>query len=280
MKYTLLAFVSLFVATSLTAQVDAPQPSPSAVVKQTVGLTEVTLDYSRPAMRDREIFGNLVPFDKMWRTGANANSKITFSDDVMVAGKELKAGTYAVYTKPGKKQWDVYFYSTTNNWGTPGEWEDSKVAATTRVNVDKLKNSQESFTMAINEVSMKGAHLQMMWDKTIVSVPFTVPTESKTQASIDKVMAGPGVNDYYQAASFYLDSGKNLNKAHEWISKAVELNPNAFWMHTKKSLIEEKLGKKEAAIASATKALELAKARPNADYVKINKDNLKKWGVK
>lgn len=280
MKYTLLAFLSLFVATSVTAQIDAPQPSPSATVKQTVGLTEVTIEYSRPAMRGREIFGDLVPYNTMWRTGANQNTTINFSDAVVIGGKELKAGTYAVFTKPGKKQWEVYFYTATDNWGTPREWDDSKVAVMINVSVNNLKNTHENFTMGINELSMDGAQLQIMWERTMIAVPFTVPTAQKTQASIDKVMAGPGANDYYQAASFYLESGKDTKKAHEWITKAVELRPDAFWMHTRKALIEEKLGNTTAAIATAKKALEIAKKAGNANYVKINTDNLKKWGVK
>jgi len=164
MKKLLFVLSLMFVATTVKAQIEAPQPSPSANSTQTVGLTEVTLEYSRPAMRDREIFGDLVPFDKMWRTGANANSKITFSDDVMIAGKELKKGTYAVFTKPSKSQWDVYFYTDFSNWGTPQKWDDSKIATMVSVPVNKLKNVQESFTMAVNEVSMNGAQLQMMWD--------------------------------------------------------------------------------------------------------------------
>jgi len=280
MKYTLIAFMSLFVTTIVAAQIDAPQPSPSAIVKQTVGLTEVTLEYSRPAMRDREIFGNLVPFDKMWRTGANANSTITFSDDVQFAGTDVKAGSYAVFTKPGKKDWKIMLYNDTSNWGTPRNWDDSKVVVTATVPVNKLKNAQESFTMAINELTMDSAHLQIMWENTMVAIPFTVPTETKTQASIDKVMAGPGANDYYQAASFYLDAGKDLEKAHDWITKATEMNPKAFWMFRKKSLIEAKMGNTTAAITTAKQSLEKAKAAGNDDYVKMNMDSLKEWGVK
>lgn len=280
MKYTLLAFMSLFVATTITAQIDAPQPSPSAMVKQTVGLTEVTLEYSRPAMRDREIFGNLVPFDKIWRTGANGNSTITFSDDVKVAGKDLKAGTYAIFTTPGKDMWTVYFYTDYSNWGTPAKWDDTKVAAMVNVASSQLKNTQESFTMGINEITMNSAHFQIMWENTLVVIPFTVPTETKTQASIDKVMAGPGANDFYQAASFYLDAGKDLQKAHDWITKATEMRPEAFWMFRKKSLIEAKMGNTDAAIATAKQSLKKAKAAGNADYVKMNLDSLKEWGVK
>lgn len=280
MKKLLFVLSIMLVATTVNAQIEAPQPSPSAKTVQTVGLTEVTLDYSRPAKRGRDIFGDLVPFETLWRTGANANSKITFSDDVNFAGTDVKAGTYAVFTKPGKKEWTVMLYSDTSNWGTPGKWDDSKVVATTTVEVSKLKNAQESWTMAINELTMDGAHLQMMWDETMVAVPFTVPTAAKTQASIDKVMAGPAANDYYSAATFYLDANKDLPQAHQWITKAVEANPDAFWMHRRKSLIEAKMGNKSAAIASAKTSLELAKKAKNADYVKLNEDSLKEWGAK
>ncbi len=276
----IILILSLCVSAFTLAQINAPQPSPSAKVMQTVGLTDVTLEYSRPAMKGREIFGGLVPYDKMWRTGANENAKITFSDNVEFGGTQVKAGTYAVYTKPGKSQWEIVLYSDTNNWGTPEKWEESKVVAKAMVKPMMLNMAQESFTMAINELKMDGAHLEIMWDKTLVAVPFSVPTSEKTMASIEKVMAGPAANDYYAAASFYLDADMNLRKAHEWISKAIELNPEAFWMHTKKSLIEEKMGYKPAAIASAKTALEIAQKRGNADYVKINTDNLKKWGAK
>jgi len=274
-------FFSLFLAVGFiaTAQIEAPQPSPSAMVKQTVGLTDVTLEYARPAMRGRAIFGELVPFDKLWRTGANANSTIEFSDDVMVAGTKVKAGKYAVYTKPGKKEWQVMLYADTSNWGTPREWDASKVVATATVPVQSLKMAQESWTMAIGELAMDKAHLQMMWDKTLVQVPFTVPTGDKTQASIDKVMAGPGANDYYQAAAFYLEAGKDMKQAHDWISKAVELRPEAFWMFTRKALIEEKMGDAKAAVNTAKTALAIAQKAGNADYIKINTDNLKRWGA-
>jgi hypothetical protein len=282
MKKLLFILSIMLVATTVTAQIEAPQPSPIAKSMQTVGLTEVSLEYSRPAKRERDIFGNLVPFDKLWRTGANANSMITFSDDVKFAGTDVKAGTYAVYTKPAKKEWMVLLYSDTSNWGTPGTWDESKVVAVATVETSMLKNAIESWTMAINELSMEGAHLQMMWDKTMVAVPFTVPTAAKTLASIEKVMAGqePEANDYYSAATFYLDANMDLQQAHDWISKAVDVRPEAFWMHRKKALIEAKMGNKSAAIATAMTSLALAEKAGNMDYVKLNKDSLMEWGVK
>jgi hypothetical protein len=280
MKKLIIVLSLMLVATSVAAQIDAPQPSPSAKAMQTVGLTEVTLEYSRPAKRGRAVFGELVPFDKLWRTGANSNSMITFSDDVKFAGTDVKAGTYAVYTKPGKTEWIVMLYNDTSNWGNPRTWDENKVVASAKVETKKLKNEVESWTMAINEVTMEGAHLQMMWEETLVAVPFTVPTTAKTQASIDKVMAGPSADDYYSAATFYLDANKNLQQAHEWISEAVEARPEAYWMHRKKSLIEAKMGNKSAAIASAKISLTLAEEAKNMDYVKLNTDSLKEWGAK
>ncbi|WP_124981307.1 DUF2911 domain-containing protein [Nonlabens xiamenensis] len=280
MKKFLMALSLILVATGVDAQIKAPQPSPSAKVMQTVGLTDVTLEYSRPAMRGRDIFGGLVPFDKVWRTGANANSTISFSDDVQFNGVNVPAGTYAVYTIPGKKEWEVMLYSATDNWGTPEKWNDAMVVASAKVEPVKLKNKVESWTMGINELEMDGAHLQMMWDDTMVAVPFSVPTAAKTQASIEQVMSGPSANDYYSAATFYLDTKQDLKKAHDWISMAVEMRPEAFWMYRKKSLIEAEMGKKSDAIASAKKSLELAQKAGNADYVKLNMDSLKEWGAK
>ena len=269
----------LSVAVFATAQIEAPQPSPKAKVMQTVGLTDVTVEYSRPAMKGRDIFGGLVPYGKLWRTGANENTMITFSDEVKFGGKNVEAGTYAIYTKPGKDQWEIMLYTDTNNWGNPAEWDPSKIAASVMAKTEKLNMPQESWTIAINELSMDGAHLQMMWDETLVRVPFTVPTQAKTMANIKRAMSGPSANDYYQAAAFYLEADQDMDQAHEWITKATEMNPKAFWIFTRKSLIEEKMGNKQAAIASAKKAVALAKERGNQDYVKINQDNLARWGA-
>ena len=129
MKKVLLILMAFTMAYSVNAQITTPQPSPFSKIEQKVGLTDVTLEFSRPAMRGRTIFGNLVPYGKMWRTGANANTKITFSTDVTVGGSTLKAGTYAVFTTPNETSWDVIFYSDASNWGTPREWDDAKVAA-------------------------------------------------------------------------------------------------------------------------------------------------------
>lgn len=280
MNKFILMFLCCATGFTLQAQIESPQPSPSAKVIQTVGLTEVTLEYSRPAMRERPIFGSLVPFGELWRTGANENTKITFSDDVVIAGAKLAAGSYALYSKPGKDSWEVIFYSNTDNWGTPQDWDNNLVAATVTAKTMKRAEKLENFTIEINNLEMDGADLEISWDDTKVSLPMTVPTDEKTLASINRIMSGPSAGDYYSAATFYMESGKDINQAYEWINKAVEKNPNAYWMWRSKSLMEEKMGNKDKAIASAKKSLELAQAAPNPDYVRLNKNSLEKWGVK
>jgi hypothetical protein len=281
MKKLLLFLCTGMFILGATAQIQAPQPSPLTKVEQKVGLTDVTLEYSRPGMRDREIFGNLVPYGEVWRTGANANTKITFSDDVQIGGKDLEKGTYALYTKPGKDKWEVMFYSDSDNWGNPQQWDDSKVALKTTANVTELPFPMETFTIFLDDLKNDGGVLNIVWANTAASVPFTVPTDSKTLASIEKVMNGPTANDYFTAATYYHDTKKDNKKALEWVNKAVEMQgDDAFWMLRRKSLIEADLGMKKEAIATAKRSLASAEKAKNADYVKMNKDSLKEWGAK
>lgn len=277
-KLALLMFAGLL-AVSVEAQLQTPHPSPASKLKQTVGLTEVVVEYSRPSMRGRTIFGDLVPYGKMWRTGANKNTTIKFADDVTIDGQEVKAGSYAIFTKPGETSWEVVFYADTNNWGTPREWDESKVAAKTTAQVYPMPMPVETFTMTFDDLHNNGATLGILWEKAYVGVKFEVPTAKKADKSIEAVMSGPGANEYYAAASYYLDEGKDLEKAKEWIDKAVSMNENGFWIMRKQSLIYAKLGDKKGAIEAAKKSMEVAEKAGNADYVKLNKDSLKEWGA-
>lgn len=272
----LLAFIAGSFA--MQAQIEAPQPSPFTKVEQKVGLTDFTLEYSRPGVRGRTIFGDLVPYGKVWRTGANANTKISFSDDVKVGGKELAAGTYALYTIPDENQWEVIFYKDANNWGNPQDWKEDRVAAKAMAEVDELPFSMETFTIMIDDLTNDSAMLNIVWDQTVASLKIEVPTEKRAMASIERVMKGPGAGDYFAAASYYHDEGKDLDKAYEWIQKAVEMgNPDAYWVLRRKSLIEADLGKKKEAIATAKLSLEKAEKAGNADYVKMNKESIAEW---
>ena len=261
------------------AQLSVPAPSPAAKLKQTVGLTDVIVKYSRPSMKGRTIFGGLVPYDQMWRTGANARTSITFSDAVMIDGQEVKAGSYAIFTKPGMTVWEVYFYDEADGFGTPREWDDSKVAAKTTAQVNEIPFDIQTFTISLDALHNNGATLGIFWEKSYVGVPIEVPTKAKADKSIETVFAGPSGNEYFAAANYYYSEKRDLEKAKEWIDKAVASNDKAFWMTRQQSLIYAELGDKDAAIKAAKKSLEVAEEAGNADYVKMNKDSLKEWGA-
>ncbi|MFS4416856.1 DUF2911 domain-containing protein [Maribacter sp. 2307ULW6-5] len=272
----------LAIATTLTleAQITTPEASPASKTMQDVGLTEFTIDYSRPSMKGRTIFGDLVPYDKLWRTGANAYTKVGFDTDVTIAGQSVKAGTYSVFTKPGKSNWEVFFYDETEGGGVPRNWEDSKVVAKATVPVTTLATPVETFTIGMEKLTNNGAHFAMSWENTHVAVPFGVPTDATVDASISRVMGGPTAGDYYAAATYYASEGKDIGKAKEWMDKAMSMTENpAFWQLRQQSLILAKAGDKKGAIAAAKKSLAASEKAGNADYVKMNKDSLKEWGA-
>lgn len=280
MKKLLCIIAVLAVSFTVNAQIQTPAPSPFSKVEQKVGLTDVTLEYSRPNMRGRTIFGDLVPYGKLWRLGANANTKITFSDDVTIGGNTLKAGSYAIFATPNEKSWDVVFYSDASNWGTPREWDDSKVAAKVTAEVYPLPMKIETLTMTFDDVSSGSAVLGMLWENAYVGVEFKVPTDAKVSAAIEKTMKGPSANDYYASAVYYLQEGKDISKAKTWMDKAMSMTEKpAFWQLRQQSLIYAKAGDKKAAIETAKKSLAGAKEAGNDDYVKMNMDSLKEWGA-
>ena len=279
MKKISLFLITALLAMGLQAQLTTPQPSPASTLKQQVGLSEVTVEYSRPSMRGRTIFGDLVPYDQLWRTGANMNTTISFSDSVTVGNQVLKAGTYAIFTKPGATSWEVYFYTDTNNGGIPESWDESKVAARVTAEVYTMPVDIETFTISIDDLHNNGGTLGMLWEKSYVGVKFGVPTVEKAVKSIETVMNGPSANDYYAAAAYYHEEGKDLKQAKEWIDKAVSMNADAFWILRRQSLIYAKMGDKDGAVKAAKKSMAAAEAANNSDYVKLNKDSLKEWGA-
>lgn len=256
----------------------APQPSPASKLEQTIGLTDVSIHYSRPSKKGRTIFGDIVPFGEIWRTGANENTTFTNSDPLIFGKDSLKPGTYALYTKPGKDSWELIFYTATDNWGTPEKWDDKKVALKVSAKPTALKEAVETFTISIDGLeSVNGATLTLKWDQTAVAFPFSVPTDAKVMANINKTMAGPSANDYFSAANYYLENKKDLKKALEWATKASDMNPEAFWILRTKSLIQAELGDKKGAIESAKKGLALAEKTKYDNYTKMFNDSLKEW---
>lgn len=278
MNKVVLFLVAMVASLSVEAQINTPAPSPAAKLWQTVGLTEVMVDYSRPSMRGREVYGNLVPYDKLWRTGANSYTTISFDTDVTIGGSEVKSGTYSIFTKPAASSWEVFFYTDIVGGGTPGNWDENKIVAQLSVPVQKMEMPVETFTITIDDVMNDSANLGIFWENTYVAIPFNVPTDATVMKNIATALNGPTAGDYYAAAVYYSGENKDINKAREWMDKAMAMTEKpAYWQHRQQSLILAKAGDKKGAIEAAKKSLAGAKEAGNDDYVKMNNDSLKEW---
>ena len=269
---------------AIEAQVKTPQPSPKATFEQVVGLTNVDVVYSRPSSKGRNVYGDLVPYGKLWRTGANANTTIAFSEDVTIGGQTLKKGKYALYTTPKADVWEVIFYSDTDNWGTPEKFDDAKVALKTTASPENLTKKVETFTINIGNLENDSAQLELSWEKTMVAVKFEVPTKKTTMASIEKTLAGATAGDYFSAAQYFNQSNGDMNKALEYVNKAISMTVAGkeipFWYQRQKSLIQAKLNDKKGAIETAKLSLAGAVKEENQDYVKMNNDSIAEWSKK
>ncbi len=245
-----------------------PAPSPTQTIKQDFGLSNIELSYSRPSMKGRKIFGDLVPYGKIWRTGANAATRIKFADDVKVNGVDVKAGDYVLYTMPNVNEWEVILNKGLTNWGVDGYKTEDDVARF-KVKTTAIPMAFETFTMQFFDVKPSSTELRIGWDKTGISIPITADVDKKVMAQIDNIMSKDN-RPYFNAAMYYLESGKDVNQALTWFDKAVEQNPKAFWVHHQRANALAKVGKKEEARTAANKSMELAKEAKNDDYVKLN----------
>lgn len=257
------------------AQLNTPQPSPTATVKQNFGLSSIELSYSRPAVKGRKIFGDLVPFDKVWRTGANNATTLTFGDDVTIGGTKIPAGKYGLLTIPGKTNWVVIISKHTNITSPADYKQDGDVV---RVNAapEKLKTAVESFTIEFTGLSANKCNMEIKWANTAVKVPIETDIDSKVMAQINALMSDTSKNKpYFGAAMYYMDNNKDLNTALGWLDKAAAANPNAFWVMHQKANCLARLGKKQEAIEAANKSIEVAKQAKNDDYVTLNEKLLK-----
>lgn len=284
MKRIIFVLATIIANYVLNAQVKTPQSSPHSTLTQVVGLTEVTIDYNRPSAKGRVIFGDLVPFGELWRTGANANSTVSFSEDIIINGTTVKKGKYALFTTPKADIWEVIFYTDTDNWGTPDVWDANKVAVLVNVDPVTLNNAVESFTISVGNLTNDSATIDIAWEKTMVSVKFEVPTKKVAMASIEKTLAGPTASDYYSSGVYFFQSNGDLNKALEYVNKAISMvkpgDDVPFWQLRQKSLIQAKLGDKAGAIATAKLSIAGAEKAKNNDYVKMNNDSIKEWSKK
>lgn len=280
MRKQLLSFsfcaLALLLTLGLGAQITTPAPSPLAKTSTVVGLTDVAVEYSRPGVKGRTIFAaeGLVPFGQVWRTGANRATKITFGDKVMLAGQSVPAGSYAILSKPMADKWEVMLFPYES--GSWSSYPEKTPAATVMAKTSKMNDKVENFSITFDNYTMDGVDLVMKWDDTMVALPITTAAKEAVMANIEQVMAGPTMNDYYQAASFLAENG-DAKKAMEYINKAVamgEENPR-FWMVRRQGLIFEEMGMKKEAKAAFKKSLALAKEAGNMDYVRLNEKSLK-----
>ncbi len=257
-------------ATAVRAQenkVEFPQASPRSVLKQRVGTTDIEIDYSRPGKNGREIFGALVPWAAVWRTGANASTKISFSDAVKIGDKEIPAGKYSLYTIPNANDWTIILHKDTSLWGAYKYKQENDVARVT-VKPETAATPVETFTIGLDDVKEDSATLALEWDKTRVPVKLTTNTVEKVSAAIEKAAASGGPLEgpfYFGAANFYLAHNKDLDKALGWIDKAIEKNPKSWFVMFKKAEIQAKKGDKAGATATAEKAIAAIKAEPEPD---------------
>jgi opacity protein-like surface antigen len=273
----ILAIALIVVGLVAQAQVQTPQPSPAASVSTNVGLTDIKIDYSRPSAKGRKIFGTeptaVVPFGAIWRTGANNGTKISFSENVKVEGIEVAKGEYLIFSWPGASEWTISLYKDIKLGGNTGGYDKTQEAANFKVKNEKLTERVETLTFEISDIAAdsKTAKVQLAWENTSVKFTIGVDYDAKVMKSIEaSTKVNP--NNYFQAAVYYLENGKDLKQANEWINKAVEANPTAFWILYQKARILTKLGDKAGALASSKLSWEEAKKANNRDYQMMNED--------
>jgi len=275
----LLIVLILITGIAAKAQINLPAASPTATLSQSIGLTDVMITYSRPGAKDRKIFGDLVPYGKLWRTGANMASKIEFADDVTIEGNKVPGGAYALFTIPGESEWTIILNKNYHQGGT-GQYNEAEDQLRFKVKPSKYSEFVETFTITINNVQTNSADVQLIWENTKVSFKVETDVDSKVMADIDNAF-NVSANEYYLAATYYFESKKDLNKALEWINEAIKLyekdERNVFWVYRTKALIQAGLKDYKSAIATAELAKKKAQEAKNDDYVRLNEKSIQEW---
>jgi len=274
-KYFSVLLAALLIYSGSNGQaLRTPAPSTTSTVKQDFALSSIELSYSRPSMRGRTVFGDLVPWGKVWRTGANNATTITFGEEVNIGGTKVKAGKYGLLTIPDKNSWTVIITKQTDVT-SPSAYKQDQDVVRVSVTPQQLPFDIENFTILFGNITSTSCELQVLWEKTYVALPITADVETKVMAQIDNAMNKDN-RPYFPAAMYYMENNKDLNKALEWLNKAADQNPDAFWVLHQKANCLAKLGKKADAIATAEKSMAIAKTAKNDDYVKLNEDLIKK----
>jgi hypothetical protein len=269
--------MAAFIGHSSVCQLETPQPSPKGKIEQRIGVMDVSVSYSRPSMRGRKIFGGLVPFNQEWRTGANNPTTISFSDNVKLEGRELAAGTYALFTIPGEQEWTIIINKNSSG-NTPRDPKDDLVTFTAKPMASATLI--ETFTINLTDLGMNSANLELAWEQTIVKFKMEFDVDAKVMAAIKKAMENPYssvANTYYQSASYYFSTGKENRTALEWVNKSLELNNKPYWVWRLKSQIQAAMKDYKGAIASAEASKARAKEAGNEQFVRFNDEAIAEW---
>lgn len=261
--------VAALTTVSFAQTLKTPAPSPSQIVTQAFGIGEVKIDYSRPGVKGRTIFGELVPYGKVWRTGANASTKITIGENMKVNGQAIAAGTYAIYTVPGQTSWDVMLYKDLTLGGSVEEYKAENELTRFKVSPKAMTEKMETFTIAFNDVTFTSCNLDIMWDKTKVTIPLTSDHDAAVMKNIESALSADK-RPYFAAASYYYDNGKDLAKALEWCNKGIEQNPKAYWMTHTKAKIQRDMKDVKGAIVTAELSKATAVAEKDEHYTELN----------
>ncbi len=278
--FSLLLGIILVVGNQAQAQIVMPDLSPFSTVSQKIGYSEVRVEYSRPSVRGRVIFGELVPYDRIWRFGANASTKLFAQEEITIQDEfKLTPGVYALYAIPGKEEWTIIFSRDAWHWGH-FEYTDRYDELRIKVKPQALKEQVETFTIQFANVCTSCAEVQMMWDFTRVSFRISTAVDKKVMADIKTFTSNPEARmagEYYLSAKYYLDTDRDLKQAMEWIDKALKYAPGAYWMTHTKAEIYAKMGNYKEAIDTAQQSIKEAKEKNDEDYVRINEQEIAKW---
>ncbi|MDB2467216.1 DUF2911 domain-containing protein [bacterium] len=277
MKNSLLVLLILCGVT-VSAQIETPAPSPLSTIEQKVGLSDVSITYSRPSVKGRTIFGDLVQYGEMWRWGANASTKFTTSDDIKIEGHDVPAGTYAMYAIPGQETWTIVIHKNTSYWGTGGsKYKESEDLVRFEVKANSSYPVKvETMTFQFSNITTSGCDIEFMWENTQLSMKVETQVDAQVMKEIEMKMKGVSSATYYQAARYYYENDKDMNKAFEWINKALVDNEK-FWMVRLKALIQAKMGDYAGAIETAKRSKTLAEEAGNKDYVRMNDKSIAEW---
>jgi len=278
MKHFCLPFF-IFTFSLSNGQINPPLASPPARLQQRVGLTDFSVVYSRPAKRGRIIMGNLVPYGRIWRVGANESTKLSISDDITIEGYPIPKGTYALYAIPQKDEWTVIIHKNTSHWGDGRtNYDPAEDLVRFTVKPETIPYVQENLLIEFDGLNHNSANMVWLWENTKISFSIQVDTEKKMMEQINRqIKENPNADTYYQAARYLQEEGKMQQEALAWLEKAHALTGDKYYIHRVWSLVLEQTGDYRSAIIHAEKSKILAAGEGKDEFVRMNEASIQEW---